>query len=59
MYEQAVRPDDASRWPEDLADGVERIRDAGVAGAGGAGFFLREVGTGGLDGVSPRQPPGE
>ncbi|TYT62081.1 NADH dehydrogenase subunit [Natrialba swarupiae] len=38
MYEQAVRPDDASRWPEDLADGVERIRDAGVAGAGGAGF---------------------
>ncbi|MEY7848898.1 NADH dehydrogenase subunit [Natrarchaeobius sp. A-rgal3] len=38
MHEQVVRPDDAPRWPDDLADEVERIRDAGIAGAGGAGF---------------------
>lgn len=35
---RALRADRVSDWPSILDDGVERIRNAGIAGAGGAGF---------------------
>lgn len=38
MAQEALRPDRLSDWPSMRGNGVECIRDAGIAGAGGAGF---------------------
>ncbi|MFA9504918.1 NADH dehydrogenase subunit [Natrinema sp. H-ect1] len=38
MTQEVLQPDRLSDWPSMRGDGVERIRNAGIAGAGGAGF---------------------